>query len=318
MHKTKNLSAAPADKVDEPRYAKLQYDTAWKRCFASEENKELLLLLLQNLFPDKNIVSINLAQGEHVNPFPDHRDNRTDVEAVDSQGRRFVVELQLKGPRSFNDRLVYYSSFAMQQQILKGNLERAHRDALHKKNRNDIYDFPPVYIISLLCFSHHKDSKVLRWYKVADPEDGTVFSEKLNFISIDMTLGMKTGLKKDASFAEQLSYAILKMPDLKEQPKELSGKFFDMLFNCAEITNFTAAEKINYERNKMEAEVQAAYEEEIRQDALAEGEAIGREKNAKDIAKGMLAKGMDVALISELTKLSVEELNALKEALKLN
>jgi len=55
-----------------------------------------------------------------------------------------------------------------------------------------------------------------------------------------------------------------------------------------------------------------------KQDGLVEGEAIGRANEKKDIAKGMLAKGMDVALISELTKLSVEDVSALKEELKLN
>jgi len=313
MTQQKNFNAGTNGQADDQRYARLDLDTAWKRCFASEKNKRLLLLLLQNLFPDKGIVSINLTQGEHTNPFPDYKSIRTDVEVIDSKDRRFVVELQMDDEGTFNDRLLYYSAFAMQQQILKGDDERKRRIARGEVNVDDLYDFPSVYMISLLGYSNQNDSgKVLRHCAVMDTADGEVFSNKLNFIIIDMTIGVEKGLKEGASFAEQLSYAILKMPTLKEQPEELSGEFFDMLFNCAEITNFTAAERTEYEKDKMEECVRKAMLERQRLKALAEGEAKGEKSKAIEIAKGMLADGMTVANVAKYTKLSEDEVKALK------
>jgi len=302
------FNASTPDKVEHSRYAKLILDTAWKRCFASEENKELMRLLLQNLFPDREIASVEFEPTEHVNPFPGHKDVRTDVEVTDSSGKRFLVELQVDDEGSFNDRLLFYSSFAMQQQILKGRKERERRAARGELNLDDLYDFPPVYVISLLAYRHHSESDgVMRRYVVSDVKSGDVFSEKLNFVTIDMTIGVKRGLEADASFEERLSYALLKMQTLTEQPPELSGKFFDMLFNCAEITNFTAAEQLKYNEDMIEEQRKKAMLTERYLKGKEEGREEGSKARAIEIAKVMLAEGVPPDTIARYTNLPTEE-----------
>ena len=50
---------------------------------------------------------------------------------------------------------------------------------------------------------------------------------------------------------------------------------------------------------------------------LARGTAEGAQAKQRDIATNMLAKGMDAALISELTGLSEEDISSLSQAAKL-
>ena len=56
----------------------------------------------------------------------------------------------------------------------------------------------------------------------------------------------------------------------------------------------------------------AAITKEKVEDARAEGEIRGRAENQHDIALNMLARNMDISLISELTGLSEDEVSELK------
>ena len=50
------------------------------------------------------------------------KDIRVDVAATDTSGQRFIVELQLARQEAFYERAIFNSSFAVQQQVKRGNL----------------------------------------------------------------------------------------------------------------------------------------------------------------------------------------------------
>ena len=52
---------------------------------------------------------------------------------------------------------------------------------------------------------------------------------------------------------------------------------------------------------------------EIAEEEFAKGEAEGETKKALAVARAMLAKGMDDALVSEVTGLSIEEVERLRK-----
>ncbi|MGG1471500.1 Rpn family recombination-promoting nuclease/putative transposase, partial [Brevibacillus agri] len=63
-------------------------------------------------------------------------------------------------------------------------------------------------------------------------------------------------------------------------------------------------------------EMAAVREAEIRQQrAREEGLAEGREEGRTEVARNMLARGMKVSIVAELTGLSVEEIEKLKQQL---
>ena len=83
---------------------------------------------------------------------------------------------------------------------------------------------------------------------------------------------------------------------------------FDRLFEEAEIAKFTPQEMREYETSKM------AYRD-IKNSvdtAKREGIAEGMEKRSLEIARKMLAKGIDEATVKEITGLSVEHILQLK------
>ena len=88
----------------------------------------------------------------------------------------------------------------------------------------------------------------------------------------------------------------------------LTDKVFDRLFEEAEIAKFTPQEMREYETSKM------AYRD-IKNSvdtAKREGIAEGMEKRSLEIARKMLAKGIDEATVKEITGLSAEHILQLK------
>ena len=95
----------------------------------------------------------------------------------------------------------------------------------------------------------------------------------------------------------------------------ICGKTPELLFEYAEIANFTAEEKARYEQDmttERDRINQLAYaEEKSYKKGKNEGEKEGETKATHAIARNMLENGVAVESISKWTGLSVEEISKL-------
>ena len=119
-------------------------------------------------------------------------------------------------------------------------------------------------------------------------------------------------------------YALKNLYKLTQRPKALCDKVFDRLFEEAEIAKFTPQEQREYEASKMayrdiKNSIDTAKREgkeeglaEVMEKGLAEGMKKGMEKRSLEIARKMLAKGMDAEMVMEITGLSESQLQQLK------
>ena len=100
-----------------------------------------------------------------------------------------------------------------------------------------------------------------------------------------------------------------------KQVEELD-KVFDRLFEEAEIAQFTPQELREYEASKMAYRDIKNSIDTAKQEGLAEGMELGMEKGmnqkALDIARNMLADGIDINLIMKYSGLSKEQIEKLK------
>ena len=123
---------------------------------------------------------------------------------------------------------------------------------------------------------------------------------------------------------EKWLYALKNLYKLTQRPKELCDKVFDRLFEEAEIAKFTPQEMREYETSKMayrdiKNSVDTAKREGIAE-GMEKGMKQGMEKGIKqgmnlrslEIARKMLAKGMDDASVMDMTGLTAEEIKLLK------
>ena len=97
---------------------------------------------------------------------------------------------------------------------------------------------------------------------------------------------------------------------------ELCDKVFDRLFEEAEIAKFSPLEMREYEASKkayrdIKNSVDTAKREGIAE-GMEKGMKQGMEQRSLEIARKMLAKGMDAASVMEITGLSAEQMLQLK------
>ena len=103
----------------------------------------------------------------------------------------------------------------------------------------------------------------------------------------------------------------------------LRDRAVERLFEACEIAKFSPEEKLRYENDRITERdydniiytAKAEGRTEGKAEGLAEGEAKGRAEGRTegktDVARAMKAKGLEIGLISELTGLSVEEIQRL-------
>ena len=102
------------------RYVNILLDEWFKKILGASKNKDILLKILQELIPEREIVDIeyNRKPVRKRNVFKDCHDAFFDVECVDGDGTRFVVEMQRAHQEHFHDRALFYSTFPLQEQVL--------------------------------------------------------------------------------------------------------------------------------------------------------------------------------------------------------
>lgn len=267
------------------RYARILLDYWFKRSFGTEGRQRLLTLFLQELIPERTIVSLKYAPQEHVNPIPDNKGIRVDVECTDADGTRFVVEMQLAYQKYFYERVLFNSTFAIQQQMVSGST---------------IYHYPAVYFIGILDFSLHEGSdQVLFRYDLRERSSLEIMTDRIQYIFLELT-NCHRALSPEATVLENFCYVLHNMEELTDCPKGLDTDLFRLLFESAEIATFTPQEKIKYENDmttERDIKNQIASAEEIgwekgRAEGMVKGRAEGREAERKRIVDALRKQGV--------------------------
>ena len=280
------------------RYARIIMDDWFKRTFGTEPNKGLLIMLLKELIPEHDIKDLTYVQQEHINPFPGKKDALIDVECVDTDGTRFIVEMQVARQRFFYERSLFYSTFGIQQQV--------------EKSSSMDYGFPPVYFVGFMDFSLHEGSdRVLYRYSLRENETGEEMTGSLQFVFLELT-NCRKALTPEATLLDNFCYALHNMEHLTDRPEELKEEIFKRLFKTAEIATFTPEERIKYENDMTTERDIQNYISYAREKGLEEGRAEGMEKGLLEAARNMLAEGFSIDLVVKCTGLSIEQVKELK------
>ena len=207
------------------------------------------------------------------------------------------------------------------------------------------FQLPKIYVIGVLNFTFNKSKPNKVIYKVQlKDDDNEVFNENLSFVYIEIPKFRKR-INELETFMDKWLFLIKNLHSLKNRPMEVQNRIFNRLFSTAEICNLNEFEFMKYSRSlkdyrdwhntlnhaieketakitrrisaklrkEVREEVRKEVREEVRKEGREEGITIGMEtgtKNTqKEIARKMLDKGIDINSISELSGLSIEEIN---------
>ena len=171
-------------KMDTGRYINPYTDFGFKKLFGTEMNKDLLISFLNALFNGKKqeITDVQYLNAEHLGEGYGDRRAVFDVYCMTSDGSRFIVEMQKAEQEYFKDRSIYYSTFAIREQAVKGKQWNYHLD--------------DVYTVGVLNFvfpnGEYPSDSFCHEIKLTDVEDNHVFYDKLTFLYLEMPKFTKT------------------------------------------------------------------------------------------------------------------------------
>lgn len=278
-------------------------DYGFKRLFGEEPNKALLLDFLNELLKNEQgkITSLTYLKTDKLGNSEDDRKAIFDLYCENEKGEKFIVELQKTKQKYFKDRTVYYSTFPIREQAQRGS--------------DWSFELKAVYTIAILDFIFDTDEKQPDKFrydvKLTDTDTCDVFYDKLTFIYLEMPKFNKPVGSLDTRF-DKWMYVIRNLNKLDRIPGELREGIFEQLFRVAEIAKFTKAEADAYEDSlksyrDLKNSLDTAFEEGIEQ---------GIEKGIEKVALNGIRQGKSDELILEMTGLTQQQLNYLKEKVR--
>ena len=310
-------------------------DFGFKRLFGTEVNKDLLQDFLNELLKgeEEPIRELTFLKNEQLGRSEFDRNAVYDIYCENEKGEKFIVEIQKAKQKFFKDRSIFYSTFPIQDQAIKG--------------ANWNFELKAVYTVGILDFVFDEDEgpeadpkQYMYKARLVDEYSGKVFFDKLKYIYLALPKFRKTEEELETRFDKWL-YILKNLPNFESLPPKLEERIFERFFRQAEIAQFTPEEHASYQdslkvardlNNVVETALEEAREEARKQgrdEGLEEGRQQGRQQGLKKgleqgieqgtkratllIAKEMKKKGIADKTIAELTGLSLEEIGRLEE-----
>jgi len=293
-------------------------DIAFKKIFGVEENKDLLISLINSIVSDEDqVTKITLLNPYNNKNFKNDKLSILDIKASGETGKKFNIEIQLSHESDYEKRALYYWSKLYSEQMQSGhryyNLRKT--IAIHILNFNSIYENDRYHNIFCIKekddnFEYCKDLElhIIELQKFSGGEDLEI-----------STLLTKVKTKLD------MWLAFLTQNDLLYNDRDnLLANFHDQKLckavDILNIMNFTNEEREFYESHlkwirmehsalrKAELDGEAIGMEKGIKEGIKEGMEKGIKKEKIETAKNLFKLGMDIDVIKSVTCLSDKEI----------
>ena len=307
--KSKKQAAADASpknkKVANSVYLNLLTDFGFKKAFGE---KEVVIPFLNDvIMPENKITDVIYCPTEQLGDWESERSAVYDLLCTNEKGEAFLVEMQRAKQEFFVDRLLFYASFLIRKQAIKGKWN---------------FQLKAVYVVSILNFVLNEDNKdnqqVVNRVCLMEETTHAKFSDKLRFVYIELPKFTKQAHELESDMDTWL-FCLKNSPDLQGIPPEITGEVFRRLFEIIEREKLTPKEMETYNQSVLEhyAIMNALSFE--RKQSEKRGIEIGEERGRKkgkieayaNIIPSLTAMGMSIEEIAKLTNLTAKEVQTM-------
>jgi len=283
-------------------------DIAFKKIFGVEENKDLLISLINSIVSEEDQVSeVTLLNPYNLKNFKQDKWSILDIKAMGTDGKRFNVEIQICNEADYNKRALYYWAKLYTEQLK----ETEGYDQLSKAIGIHILNFTSI----------PESKKYHNVFRIVEKDNGIHYFKDLELHTIelrkftdivsnelsDIVSKIKTSLDRWVAFLTK--YHVF---DKNHLPENLKNTNLEKALTVLEVMNFNEEEREEYENHLKWLRIQTNTIKKYEQDARAEGKAEGKAEGRAEIAKKMLKRGIAVEIIIEDTGLTYQELEAIK------
>ena len=304
-------STIDADNMEKPLMSEKinpRIDIAFKKIFGTEENKDLLISLINSIVGEEDhVVDVTLLNPYNQKNFKNDKLSILDIKAEGDHGKKFNIEIQITDEADYDKRALYYWAKLYADQL---------------KEKDDYGTLEKVIGIHILNFTSILESeKYHNAFHITEKETGIPYFKELELHTIELkkfndSLGKKfEDIGSKIQNALDLWSAFLLRKDLLSKaklPKALDDTPVKKAINVLNVMNFTDEEREIYEGKlkwlRIEANTLKKYEEK----GIEKGRTEGRKEEKLEIARKMLKRKRPVEEIIEDTGLTKEEVKNLK------
>ena len=294
-------------------------DIAFKKIFGVEENKDLLISLINSIVAAEDQVSeVTLLNPYNPKNFKTDKLSILDIKAKGADGKRFNIEIQISDEADYDKRALYYWAklYTEQLQTAEDYATLSKAIGIHILNFTSI---PQVEKYHNIFHITEKESG-LEYFK--DLELHTIELKKFSDNNKEELPELIAKIKKplDIWVAFLTRYDLLKGDHL---PEPLDNSSLKKAINVLEVMNFNTEERDLYEDHlkwlRIEANTLKKAEAKGKELGKAEGIEIGEARGVEkgkiegkiegklEIAKNLISKGFDEKSILEITGLTIAE-----------
>ena len=301
------------------KYLDPKADLTFKKIFGNHPKR--LISLLNALLPlseEEQIHEIEYLPTELVPELEGHKNTIVDVLCTGARERKFCVVIRIEWSNAFKQRVLFNASKLYVSQAMK---------------REKYSDLQPVYSLNLVNDIFERDTpEFIHNYRIVHDKDSNKVIEGLHFTFIELPKFTPHSISDKRMMVLWLRFLTEINANTQEIPSDLLrdpeiGKAVEEL----KISGFTDAELRAYDKfwdsvrvektlqydsyqQGMAKGIKQGMEEGMAkgmEKGMAKGEEVGKSQRSIEIAKNMLAKGMDAAMVMEITGLTESQMQQL-------
>ena len=295
------------------KFYTLTNDVIFKYVFGSERNKQILLSLLNSIMESAG--NPQLTNLEYVNPinlkeYINDKITIMDLKATDADGRRYSIEMQVRGYEDFLNRIIYYNDRLYTEQLSKAEAYSTLNKAisvsildfnllpdnssihnifryLNLETKEELTDLKELHFIELLKYDKDKPrilmTKFEKWLRLI--KFGEDFMENMpNNMDLDpeMILALQEMRKANAN------PMVRELIELREKAEH------------DEASRIQQALKTGREQGKIEGKIEGSYQQLVK------------------TAQQLYSMGLDFSFIAKAVEISEAEIKKIIDGQRIN
>jgi predicted transposase/invertase (TIGR01784 family) len=283
-------------------------DLAFKKIFGVEENKDLLISLINSIVGQEDqVADITLLNPYNPKNFRQDKLSILDIKAKGIDGKRFNIEIQISDEADYDKRALYYWAKLYTEQL---------------KVAEDYSALSKAIGIHILNFTSIPQARNYHnVFHITEKENGFAYFKDLELHTIELNKFTSDSNEELADIVAKTKNALdmwvafLTRHDLLKAdmlPKELDNDTLKKALHVLDVLNFSEEERELYEDHLKWLRIEANTLKKATEKAKEEGIMEGVEKRNIEVAINMLKQKLDDKLISSVTGLTLEEILKLK------
>ena len=280
------------------KFLDVKTDFTFKKVFASENSQDILIDFLNAVLifnHQQKIQSLTIVDPYNIPMLKGMKDTFVDVKAVLNNGSHVIIEMQVLSHEGFEKRILYNAAKKYSAQLKQGD------------NYNLLNPVIALTITDFVLFPEQAD--LISHYKLLEKKQLIEYSDDIELIFIELPKFVKTEAEL-SSIQDKWLYFIKHAGSLAYIPKQLNQEI-EKAYQIANEANFSEEELELQHKKRDWVFIQKSSIELATKKGLEQGIVEGKLEEKNQMVINMHQAQMDIHLISQITGLSVEEINVL-------